>query len=269
MEQVKLTIITINYNNLDGLKKTVESVVNQTDRNFEYIVIDGGSTDGSVDIIKEHETLIDYSVSEKDNGIYNAMNKGIRKATGEYCLFLNSGDYLADKNVIKNVLPLLSGEDYITGSIRCLPSANCKEYIEYPPLKIYGRTLIYFTLTHPSTFIKTNVLKNCPYDETLKIVGDWKQMFESLIMNESTYKPIDILISNYDTQGVSSTNIQLLKEERLKVLLEYLPSKVVQELMDFFDHSSTFVVSKEKDRIPFFIISKVFGFMEFLKKIFQ
>ena len=268
MEQVKLSIITINYNNRDGLKRTIESVIAQTDNRFEYIVIDGGSTDGSADIIKDNEKSIDYSVSEKDNGIYNAMNKGIREATGEYCLFLNSGDYLYDDNVTANVLPLLSGEDYITGRLKHLPSANSKEFIEYPPLKIHGRTLIYFTLAHPSTFIKTNVLKLRPYDETLKIVADWKQMFESLIMNDCTYKPIDILISNYDTAGVSSTNIEILKEERLKVLSEYLPSKVIQEFMDFYDHSSTFVISKEKDRIPFLIISKVFRLLDLVKKIF-
>lgn len=96
---MKLSIITINYNNREGLRKTIESVVAQTTREFEYIVIDGGSTDGSVDVIKEFSDYIDYWVSEPDKGIYNAMNKGVKVAHGDYCQFLNSGDWLYDSNV--------------------------------------------------------------------------------------------------------------------------------------------------------------------------
>jgi glycosyltransferase involved in cell wall biosynthesis len=89
---MKLSVITINYNNAIGLRKTIESVVNQTFRDYEYIIIDGGSTDGSVDVIKEYADKIDYWVSEPDKGIYNAMNKGVAAAHGEYTNFLNSGD---------------------------------------------------------------------------------------------------------------------------------------------------------------------------------
>ncbi|MEG1861732.1 MAG: glycosyltransferase family 2 protein [Bacteroidaceae bacterium] len=267
MEQVKLSIITINYNNREGLEKTIKSVVEQTDQNFEYIIIDGGSTDGSVEIIKEHETSIDYSVSEKDNGIYNAMNKGIRKATGEYCLFLNSGDYLAGKDVIKNVLPLLSGEDYITGSTRYLPNKKFHTcYINRVP-ENYARVLLYHSLNHQSTFIRTKILKNSPYDENYKIVSDWKQMFESLIVKNCTYKPIYLLISNYDTTGFSS--VQDISGERAKVLSEYMPYKIVQELQDLCDQSSAFVIRKDNNRILFLIISIVSLFGRFLMSIIR
>ena len=89
----QITVITINYNNRDGLRKTIDSVVNQTHNDYEYIIIDGGSTDGSLDVIKLYSNRIDYWKSEPDRGIYNAMNKGIDVARGEYCIFLNSGDY--------------------------------------------------------------------------------------------------------------------------------------------------------------------------------
>ena len=89
---MKLSIITINYNNREGLKKTINSVINQTFRDFEYILIDGGSEDGSKEIILQHEAQFSYWRSEKDHGIYNAMNKGILAAKGDYLLFLNSGD---------------------------------------------------------------------------------------------------------------------------------------------------------------------------------
>ena len=108
----KIDIITINLNNADGLKKTIESVVNQTKFDLiNYIIIDGGSTDGSLDIIKQYQDKIDYWVSEKDNGIYNAMNKGIKHIGGDgYCLFLNSGDYLHSNDVIERCMPYLLQE---------------------------------------------------------------------------------------------------------------------------------------------------------------
>ena len=100
----KLTIITINYNNLEGLKRTVESVINQTWQEFEYIIIDGGSSDGSAEYIESQSGNIDYWVSEPDKGIYNAMNKGIVIATGEYLLFLNSGDHLLNNEGLQKAI---------------------------------------------------------------------------------------------------------------------------------------------------------------------
>ena len=99
----KLSIITINLNNAEGLRKTIPSVISQTYCDFEYIVIDGGSTDGSVDVIKKYADKLSYWVSEPDAGIYNAMNKGIRKAGGEYCQFLNSGDWLVAPDVTERM----------------------------------------------------------------------------------------------------------------------------------------------------------------------
>ena len=96
-----ISIITVNYNNCQGLERTVNSVARQTYTDVEYIVVDGGSTDKSVDIIKQNENIISFWVSEKDNGIYNAMNKGVSFSHGEYLLFLNSGDYFADKEVLE------------------------------------------------------------------------------------------------------------------------------------------------------------------------
>ena len=110
----KLSIVTINYNNAEGLRKTLESVASQTYRDIEHIIVDGGSTDGSVEVIQNYVRDVSgmkYDVlwvSEKDKGIYNAMNKGIRKATGEYCQFLNSGDYLAAPDVTERMIKALN-----------------------------------------------------------------------------------------------------------------------------------------------------------------
>ncbi|GHV16754.1 hypothetical protein FACS1894169_10930 [Bacteroidia bacterium] len=110
---MKLSIITINYNNLSGLKRTVESIIPHHRRDMEYLVIDGGSTDGSADIIKKNGDKINYWVSEPDSGIYNAMNKGIRQAKGEYILFINSGDTIRPNANIKFITSQLTGEDII------------------------------------------------------------------------------------------------------------------------------------------------------------
>ena len=112
-----LTIITVNLNNYIGLSKTVESVIGQTFKDFEFIVIDGGSNDGSIEVIKKFARNINYWISESDKGIYNAMNKGIQKAQGQYSLFLNSGDSLYNSGVLQAVSQYLTGEfDLICGS---------------------------------------------------------------------------------------------------------------------------------------------------------
>ena len=114
---MKLSIITINYNNAIGLKKTIESLIEQSYQEYEYIVIDGGSDDGSKEVIWESLRYVSSWCSEKDTGVYNAMNKGIMRATGEYLLFLNSGDYLYDSTVLEDVTSTLSGEDIIYGDL--------------------------------------------------------------------------------------------------------------------------------------------------------
>ena len=113
---MKLSVITVNYNNITGLKKTFESVFCQTNKEFEYIVIDGASVDGSVDEIIAHKADIEYYVSEPDRGVYDAMNKGIKVATGDYCVFMNSGDCFYSDDVVEAALPLLDGTDIVYGN---------------------------------------------------------------------------------------------------------------------------------------------------------
>ena len=100
---IKISIITINYNDAKGLYKTIQSVINQSFDNYEFIIIDGGSTDDSLTIIDQYKTKIDYFISEPDTGVYNAMNKGIKIAKGEYLIFMNSGDGFYDENVLSKV----------------------------------------------------------------------------------------------------------------------------------------------------------------------
>src|ERR1700749_5163063 len=112
-----LSIITINYNDSEGLGTTINSVKHQNYRPIEFIIIDGGSTDGSKELIEKNISIVDHWVSEKDEGIYHAMNKGIQKAKGEYLLFLNSGDYLNDSNTLAILIADHHNEDIIYGDI--------------------------------------------------------------------------------------------------------------------------------------------------------
>ena len=219
---MKLSIITINYNNALGLRQTVESVVNQSSRkDFEYVVVDGRSTDGSKDILEEFSDRIDKWVSEPDSGIYNAMNKGVSMASGEYLLFLNSGDTLHG-NVIEGILPFLGDTDITIGRIICNGSDLSETGVDL--------TLRHFIITnipHQSTFIRTNLLKDRPYDERLKIVSDWKFFVETIVIGGASYKWLDTIVSDYDCNGISSVNRYLLDEEKEKVLEELFPKRIL------------------------------------------
>jgi glycosyltransferase involved in cell wall biosynthesis len=157
---MKLSIITINYNNLEGLKRTYESVVSQTCQDFEWIIIDGGSTDGSKDFIEEHQAQFAYWCSEPDKGIYNAMNKGIVKATGEYLQFLNSGDNLVDDKVIEEFLALGWEEDVVSGDIILDGDINEIRYNPDEEELDFDRMRSGAGVTHPSSYIKKKYLIN-------------------------------------------------------------------------------------------------------------
>lgn len=228
-----LSIITINYNNEIGLKKTFESIFSQTYRDFEYIVIDGASSDRSIEIIKEYDQFINYWVSEPDRGIYNAMNKGIAKAHGDYCIFMNSGDVFYDNNVVMQSLLHLDGTVVISGSTILIDG------IKRAPSDITFINLVRNTLTHQSTFIKTSYLKKYKYDEELKIVSDWKFLIQVLIMENQSYKSIDTIISRYDLTGISTVNVSLMERERKMVLESLIPFRILKDYESEIDGSDS------------------------------
>ena len=215
----KISIITINYNHLDGLKRTIESIVNQTWQEFEYIVIDGGSTDGSAEYIKSQSEHIDYWVSESDTGIYNAMNKGIAKANGEYLLFMNSGDHFFSSVVLEKNHSIIKDYDLIYFDIEFVQVIKSK-IISYPQ-KLNFSFFYSDTLCHQSTFIKTKLFYTVGmYDESLKLVSDWKFFIEAVFKFNCSYLKINSILTTYYLDGISSdlTNQKMLFEERNKVL---------------------------------------------------
>lgn len=217
---MKLSIITVNLNNAKGLQKTIESVITQTFTDYEYIIIDGGSIDGSKEIIEKYADKITYWVSEPDKGIYNGMNKGIKVAKGEYCLFLNSGDYLVNNIVLQKVNAHLLGQNIVYGNLKILG----KEQKYLPKLTLLN--FVEGSIPHPATFIKKKLLYRIGmYNENYKIVSDWEFFIKSIIIKKSSYKHIDIVITNFDENGISSSyKFRKIKiKEKQEVLQKFFP----------------------------------------------
>lgn len=224
MATPKISVITINFNNKDGLERTISSVISQNFKDFEYIVIDGGSTDGSKEIIEKYNAQISYWVSEPDNGIYNAMNKGIEAATGEYLLFLNSGDHFCEKNSLETGASHLGKEDIIYSNLKIVDVHQT--FIKQYQKKITLYYFFYESLPHPATFIKKTAFQKLGlYDENLKIVSDWKWFLEAIISHQYTYKHIDETISTFYMDGLSSAkeNINKIHDETIATFRDLYP----------------------------------------------
>ena len=220
-----ISIITINYNNHLGLECTVESVQNQTYTNFEHIIIDGGSADGSKEYLESQNDKINYWISEPDNGIYNAMNKGIKVAKGEYLFFLNSGDDFVNSKALQSIAQSLSGEDIIYFNINQVSNFR-KVKVKQVPSELSFSYLYHDLPPHQSTFIKKKLFNDYGnYDESLKIVADWKFLILALLKYNATYKHVDKVFTNFYLGGVSSNSgsFKLMQAEREIVLNKEFP----------------------------------------------
>lgn len=213
------SIITINYNNLNGLKKTIESVKNQLFLDFEFIVIDGDSKDGSKEYLIENSDIINYWVSEKDEGVYDAMNKGLSRALGTYSLFLNSGDYFLDNGVLSRVNSVIDlTADLVYGLIQW----EGIEQLWNPRKELQAFEMVFQSLIpHQAAFFKTAIIKKIGgYDSSYKVISDWVLMIKMVNQGFKTQK-IDLLISICEPQGISRTYELLAKKERKKFLFDY------------------------------------------------
>ena len=238
---MKLSIITINYNDCSGLQKTIESVWRQTARNeIEHIVVDGGSTDGSADYLQANTEKVNHWVSEPDKGIYNAMNKGIRMAHGEYIQILNAGDCLAADNVTERMLAALAEHsqeqsvDILYGNMLRVDSRG---QVIGKSGEV-GRSLRQYyaaTLNHDCAYIRRALFDEYGlYDENLRIVSDWKWYLQAIGLGKVAPIYVDIDVTLFDCGGISETNLALRQTERRRVLEEVLPPAVLWD----YDHHS-------------------------------
>ncbi len=252
LRTMRLSIITINYNNKGGLNETIESVVHQTCHDFEWVVIDGGSTDGSKELIEKNADRMDYWVSEPDKGIYHAMNKGIQASHGEFLMFLNSGDSLYDEHTIEKVLPLLGEKDIYVGKINSMGRENEseEEQSDFSPKGIL-RKLTFTWIPHQASFFRKSVFDIYGlYREDMKIVSDWWAYYHSLVIGRATIEPLPLLIANYDTNGVSATHRQAAIREQENLLQEY---PCIYTYYKFYQENLDIVSALKANKFFFFL----------------
>ncbi|MBA3665086.1 MAG: glycosyltransferase [Bacteroidetes bacterium] len=199
----KVSIITINLNNAEGLERTIKSVAAQVTGDFEFIIVDGASSDNSANVIEKWLNVITSYVSEKDSGIYEAMNKGIKMSCGEYLLFLNSGDYLAGAHVLESVIPLLDTEDVIGGKI--IKLVDGKEHIIDSPPAITIDWFLDVSLHHQATFVRRSLFEaHGYYNETYRLGGDYEFFVRTLLKERGTYKNIPKVVCYFPADGISN-----------------------------------------------------------------
>ncbi len=263
-----LTIITITYNNLAGVRRTAESVLAQTVNDFEWIVVDGASTDGTkeyldaiaakyildepttnagrANVVADNLQTCKFAnlqiISEPDSGIYNAMNKGIRLAQGEYIQILNAGDCLVAPDVTERMLNVLEEHaasawqpvDILYGNMLKVDAKGKligkSGYTEYSLRQFYSSTL-----NHDCAYIRRALFNDDQYglyDESLRIVSDWKWYLQAIGLGSVRPVYVDIDITLFDGGGISETNLTLRNQERRRVLEEVLPPAVLWD----YDH---------------------------------
>ena len=247
---MKLSIITINYNNAQGLLKTLNSVLTQTCLEFEHVIVDGASTDNAVEIIEQYEkdaTACGIKVtwvSEKDKGIYNAMNKGIKMASGDYIEILNSGDCLASDTVVNDMLSALNDKDYpeiLYGNMlktvdwKNILRDNCGANSEYTP-----NSFLYFyngTLNHNSAYIKRTLFEQFGfYNEKMKICSDWEWYVRTIVLGNITPVYVNIDVTIFDMNGVSESagkNKHIIQQERSEYLSSIFPKAIINDYKNY------------------------------------
>lgn len=205
-----ITIITVVYNCVNTLEETILSVINQDCDDFEYIIVDGGSNDGTVEIIKKYQDKITLWISEPDNGIYDAMNKSLNYVNGNWCYYLNSGDSFYSGDVLSNVIPYLNDDiDVVYGSINCITRTN--SFVKKP--SSIGKILEKMVFCHQAVFVKKEILKKFKFNVNYKIAADF-DLFRKLYIKNFIFFEIEIVIANYDAfTGISSKNIIEMEKE--------------------------------------------------------
>ena len=200
-----ISVITVVYNDVTNIEKTILSVLNQTYKKIQYIVIDGGSDDGTVDVINKYIDRINYFITEKDNGIYDAMNKGLLKATGDWVNFMNSGDVFASTDVLSNIFynKTYLGVDVIYGNsieiknnerILKKSSSNPDLLLKYP---IYR---------HGASFVNADIHKNNLFPLELKKIGFGLDYYiiHKLKVENKVFKKVEEIIMEYQFEGTSN-----------------------------------------------------------------
>ena len=248
----KISIISVNYNNEEGLAKTIASVIGQTYDHTEYIIVDGGSSDGSKAVILEHEQMVSHWISEPVSRVFHAMNKGLKLATGEYLIFINSGDFLIDNRVLEDVVAFGLKEDLVYGDILLLNGADRRDW--RPERELSFSTFYKRSIPHQSTFIRRSLFDQIGYySEQYQIVSDWEFFLLAICKHQCTYTYVDRFIAGFIEDGISSNpqNFGRMHEERYDVFNRHFSAFIK-------DYEKFELLEKEMKKIAFFSRSRHF-----------
>lgn len=263
---MKLSIITINYNDVAGLERTVDSVKKQSWTDYEHIIIDGGSSDGSKAYLQEHEQYFSYWVSEPDGGIYNAMNKGVLQAKGDYLLMLNTGDVLHNEQVLHQVFHNSSrSEDIIYGDVDRETNGVVFTESIFPDKLTFG-FLRNGMISHQAVFFKKTLHDFVGlYDETIKYAADWNFITLAVCRHNASYLHLNMKMAICNADGLTSSpkefadmakeRINVLKREFPAFIDDYLLFDIIEEskLTNKLKHGSSKVIDTAKG-----VVKKIF-----------
>jgi len=223
---ILLSIITINYNNKQGLADTFESVFSQNHLDFEYIVIDGGSTDGSKALIENFSDKISYYVSESDDGIYDAMNKGINAASGEYLIFMNSGDCFNDTGTLERCLQYLSAfpsADILYADIYMISNRSAEPVLYTHPATLNIEYFKNYVLNQQASLFKSSLFKELGlFPFQYKLAGDYWLYLKSFLADK-LFIYMDFIMVRYDFTGLSFTNGGAYRQEQFSIWKDLVP----------------------------------------------
>ncbi len=245
---MKLTIITINFNHYEGLKRTIDSIVNQTFTDYEWIVVDGGSNDGSKELIEQYQSHLAWWCSESDDGVYNAMNKGIVHASGEYINFMNSGDIFATPTILEEIFNQPHTADILYGIMT--RGTIDGEWNNKPLLKphINWWNFYYCTFNHQATFTKRELfLQYGGFDESYHILADWRHFAQLICVEHCSYEYVPKIIAVYEGGGLSDevSEQNFLEQKRIrKEIYPALLDEHIQELR-YMEICSRFWLSRK------------------------
>ena len=265
-----ITVITVVFNGENCLEETILNIIGQTYHNIEYIIIDGGSTDGTLDIIRRYENQIDYWISEDDKGIYDAMNKGIMAATGKWINFMNAGDYFYKDTAVADVVNDLekSGEyTYYYGNheVRYFED-SLRRIVDVAPCDDDLWRGLFFS--HQTAFVTAEACKLYKFDVSIKLASDF-DFFVKLQADRLKTKKINKTISSISASGVSDTQRDAVFREYILILLKYKEISKIKIYLYFYTKVLVFFIKRFiKDNFPKFS-NYIFSYIGFVAQIDQ
>lgn len=252
MQNQKITVVTVCYNAERDIEKTIQSVIKQSYGNIEYIIVDGASTDGTMKVIEKYKNNISTIVSEPDQGIYDAMNKGVKLASGDYIVFLNAGDNFHTEYVVENVVSCNPSTDIVCGSINVCYKG---EGHVYAPGNLED-TKKRMTVPHPGMFIKSDYHKFNHYDITYRSSGDYDFLYRSIYKNRASFSFVNVIVTDYNNEaGMSKDNYKRARLEDYRVRgleprkVDYLKIEINSKLMN--------ILSFMKDLLPLWLRKRI------------